>query len=876
LKDADRQFKGDDWGPRWQNDGESLMPPAESRCTPRVMTDHCLTSPLDPLDLVSDYIERQRQRGIELYVAQEEALLELASGKNVILNTPTGSGKSLVAAGLHDLALRRGVRSVYTCPIKALVNEKFLALCQEFGAENVGLATGDGAVNSGAPILCCTAEILMNDALRDGTHLAVGEVIMDEFHYFSDRERGVAWQVPLLAMPQARFLLMSATLGETDPFEKGLTRLNGRDTAVIRSAQRPVPLEPKYVETSLQETVTELVRQSRAPVYIVNFSQAAAANVAQDLLSVDFCTKEEKKAIGEFISGTPFNSPYGRELQRLIRHGIGIHHAGLLPRYRILVERLAQKGLLKIISGTDTLGVGVNVPIRTVLFTQLYKFDGEKSALLTSRDFHQIAGRAGRRGFDDIGYVMAQAPEHVVENLKLEAKAGGDPKKLRKIVRRKPPEKGYVHYSKETFEKLMTSTPEALQSRFKVTHGMLLQVLSRTERHQQDGCEAMRELVRDSYETEAMKERHRREGWQLFRSLVDREIIQLNPFRVNVNLQEDFSLFQALSLFLIDTLKLLEVENPDHALDTLTLVESILENPEAVLRKQVDELKTAKLAELKEQGVEYEQRMEELEKIEHPKPRRDFIYDTFNEFARKHPWVGQENIRPKSIARDMYETFSSFSEYIRDYGLQRSEGLLLRYLSETYRTLVQSVPSQHKTDEIEAIEIYLGTMIRGVDASLLEEWEKMRFGAAVTALKTPGAADLNLAEKTLWDEGPRGEKLLRLSLRNEVFQILRLISRRDLESILDRVELGTGVLAPNVDEQIRAYFQDHQRPRTDAHARGPEHFRVDASDPTLWKIEQTLVDVEQKNDFAIRLELPIAQSRLERRIILRWVGLGEI
>jgi superfamily II RNA helicase len=831
---------------------------------------------IDPLDLVSDYIEKQKERGFELYPAQEEALLELAAGKNVILNTPTGSGKSLVAAGLHEMSLRRGVRSIYTCPIKALVNEKFLALCQEFGAENVGLATGDGAVNSGAPILCCTAEILMNDALREGARLGVAEVIMDEFHYFSDRERGVAWQLPLLALPQTRFLLMSATLGDTEVFEAGLTRLNGRETAVIKSMQRPVPLEARYVETTLQETVTELVRSGKAPVYIVNFSQAAAAGVAQDLMSVDFCTKEEKKTIGEFIADTPFNSPYGRELQRTIRHGIGIHHAGLLPRYRILVERLAQKGLLKIICGTDTLGVGVNVPIRTVLFTQLYKFDGEKSALLTSRDFHQIAGRAGRRGFDDIGYVVAQAPEHVVENLKLEAKAGGDPKKLRKIVRRKPPEKGYVHYGKETFEKLMASSPEPLQSRFKVTHGMLLQVLSRTERYQEDGCQAMRLLVRDSYESEVQKERHRRDGWQLFRSLVDRDIIQLDPFRVNVNLQEDFSLFQALSLYLIDTLKLLEPESPEYALDVVTLVESVLENPEAILRKQVDELKTQRLAELKEQGVEYEQRMEELEKVEHPKPRGDFIYETFNEFARKHPWVGQENIRPKSIVRDMYETFASFSEYVRDLGLQRSEGLLLRYLSETYRTLVQSVPAQHKSDEIEAIEVYLGTMIRGVDASLLEEWEKLRYGAPVTTPTAKAASDLNLAERTLWDEGPRGEKLLRLALRTEVFQVLKLVARRDIESILDRVELSDGVLLPNVDEQLRRYFSDHQRPRTDAPARGPQHFRVDSSDPAVWRIEQTLVDPEEKNDFVLRLELPVQRSRRERRVILRWVALGEI
>jgi superfamily II RNA helicase len=830
----------------------------------------------DPLDLLAEFLDLQKQSGLTPYPAQEEALLELASGKNVILNTPTGSGKSLVAAGLHHFALQNGKRSVYTCPIKALVNEKFLDLCRQFGPENVGLATGDGAVNSQAPILCCTAEILMNDALRHGSSLEITEVIMDEFHYFSDRERGVAWQVPLLTLPQARFLLMSATLGDTTVFEEGLTKLNGRETAVIRSLQRPVPLEFTYTETSLQETVTGLVQRGRAPVYIVNFTQAAAASVAQDLMSVDFCTKEEKRAIADFISSTPFNSPYGKELSRLIRHGIGIHHAGLLPRYRILVEKLAQKGLLKIIAGTDTLGVGVNVPIRTVLFTQLYKFDGEKTALLTARDFHQIAGRAGRRGYDDIGYVVAQAPEHVVENLKLEAKAGGDPKKLRKIVRKKPPEKGYVAYTKETLEKLIQAQPEALQSRFKVTHGMLLQVLSRSN---EDGCEAMRQLVRASYETDHDKERHRRDGWMLFRSLVERDIIQLNPFQINVDLQEDFSLFQSLSLYLIDTLKLLDPQAPDYALDVLTLVESILENPEAVLRKQVDALKTEKLAELKAQGMEYEERMEELEKIEHPKPKRDFIYDSFNAFARNHPWVGQENIRPKSIARELYENLGTFSEYIRDYGLQRSEGLLLRYLSETYRTLLQSVPAQAKNEEIETIELYLGNLVRGVDASLIEEWEKLRGGEerlAAPASSTAAGQTLETAERTLWDVGSRGEKLLKLALRNEVFQVVRLIARRDIESILDRVELSNGVFAPNIDEQVRAYFAGHQRPRLDTPARAAEHFRIFEESPEVWRIEQTLIDPEDKNDWMVSLAFPVGQSRLERRIKLQWIRLGDV
>jgi len=831
---------------------------------------------MDSLELLTQYLDRVHARGLAPYPAQEEALLELASGKNVILNTPTGSGKSLVAEGLHYFALKQGFRSVYTCPIKALVNEKFLALCQQFGAENVGLATGDGAVNADAPILCCTAEILMNDALRLGSRLEIREVIMDEFHYFSDRERGVAWQIPLLSMPQARFLLMSATLGDTEVFEKGLTRLNGKETVVVQSMHRPVPLEFTYSENAMHETISDLVRRGKAPVYIVNFSQSSAVSVAQDLLSVDYCTKEEKRAIADAIAGTPFNSPYGREIQKLLRHGVGIHHAGLLPRYRILVEKLAQKGLLKIISGTDTLGVGVNVPIRTVLFTQLYKYDGERTGVLTARDFHQISGRAGRKGYDDVGYVVAQAPEHVVENLKLEAKAGGDPKKLRKIVRKKPPERGYAHYTKETFEKLQSAHPEALQSRFKVTHGMLLQVLARQA---EDGCRAMATLIRNSYESESQKKRHRKAAFELFRSLVERGLIELQPsLRVAVDLQEEFSLFNTLSLYLIDTLSLLDPGDPEYALNVLTLAESIIEDPDAVLYKQIDRIKGEKIAELKAQGMSYEERMMELENIEHPKPNSEFIYSTFNIFSKNHPWVGHENIRPKSVAREVYETFSTFSEYVRDYGLQRSEGLLLRYLSEVFKVLVQTVPAKFKNDELESIELYLGTLVRGVDASLLQEWEKLRFGSVQTQVVTERSprVDLNAQEQTLWDVGVRGEKLLQMALRNEAFQVLKLIARKDADSMMDRLEFESPslVLAQNeLEQQLRGYFGSHQRVRTDTPARAQQWFRLEVSSQEEWRISQVLVDSEEKNDSFFSLRVPVQRCREERRIILLWDGI---
>ena len=560
--------------------------------------------------LLGRFLEYTERKRLKLYPAQETAILELFEEKNVILNTPTGSGKSLVAAALHFKALVQGKRSVYTCPIKALVNEKWMTLCREFGPDNVGLSTGDATVNREAPILCCTAEILANIALREGSQADFQEVIMDEFHYYADRERGVAWQVPLLTMPQARFLLMSATLGETTFFEEELTKRNGRPTVTVQSNDRPVPLDYAYSEISLAQTLERLVSEGKSPVYVVHFTQLEAAQSAQDFTSINVATREEKNAIGNALEGFKFSSPYGPEIRRWLKHGIGLHHAGLLPKYRVLVEQLTQKGLLKVVCGTDTLGAGINMPLRTVLFTRLCKFDGQKTAILSARDFHQIAGRAGRKGFDDRGWVVAQAPEHVIENIKLEEKAAKDGKKS---VKRKPPEKNFVNWDKQTFLRLMHARPERLTSRFQVSHGMLLNVLSRKG----DGCRAMQRLIRDCHETPKAKKDHTKRAWQLFRSLVDRKIVEFMPrtddgayLRVNVELQDDFSMDQTLSLYLLETIPLVDPQGPDYPLVLLTLVESILEDPDIILRKQLDKLKTQKMAEMKMAGIEYEERME--------------------------------------------------------------------------------------------------------------------------------------------------------------------------------------------------------------------------------------------------------------------------
>ena len=829
--------------------------------------------------LLERFLDDAARKELRLYPAQEEAILELYDEHNVILNTPTGSGKSLVAAALHFKSLAQGKRSVYTCPIKALVNEKWRALCAEFGPENVGLSTGDATVNRDAPILCCTAEILANIALREGARARVDDVIMDEFHYYADRERGVAWQTPLLTLPQARFLLMSATLGETAFFEEELTRLNGRATVTVRSVERPVPLEFAYSETPLAQTLEALVAEGKAPVYVVHFTQLEAAQSAQDFTSINVCTREEKAAIAKALEGFEFKSPYGPEVKKWLRHGIGLHHAGLLPKYRLLVERLAQAGLLKVICGTDTLGVGINVPIRTVLFTKLCKYGGEKTAILAARDFHQIAGRAGRKGFDNVGWVVAQAPEHWIENLLLEAKG-------KKFVKRKPPEKGFVNWDKATFTRLISAAPERLASRFQVSHGMLLNVLSRLD----DGCRAMRELIRSCHEPARAKKAHARRAWQLFRSLVERKIIEFIPpaetgakLRVNAELQDDFSMNETLSLYVHDTLPQLDANAPDYALRVLTLVESILENPELILRKQLDRVKSDALAEMKGQGMDYDRRMEELEKLEYPKPDREFVYATFNAFADRHPWVGQENIRPKSIAREMFEEFRSFADMVKLYELQRAEGLLLRYLSNVEKVLTQTVPDFAKNDALREMELYLGAMIRQVDSSLIDEWERMRNpdyrpaeSTEAAELRPPGAEE---AARDI----TRDHTTFTAAIRQRLFTFLRAWINGDGEAAL-------AVLAPTASSEGEPWTPErlgsaydayrgagHRFARLDPEARNRRHTYVTPSeDRQTWTVAQMLIDPDELNDWVAEFAVDLPASRETGEPVLRLLRLGPL
>lgn len=810
----------------------------------------------DPDEILSLFLDWVSAGGFTLYPAQEEALLEIMAGKHVILGTPTGSGKSLVALGLHFKAACEGKVSFYTSPIKALASEKFFSLCGELGPENVGMLTGDASINREASVLCCTAEVLSNMALRRGRGLVAPYVVMDEFHYYADRERGVAWQVPLLVLPQTQFLLMSATLGDTRAIAERLHQDTGREVAHVTSDERPVPLDYEYRETPLHETIEELLAAKKSPIYVVNFTQRECAELAQSLTSVKIGTREEREEIRKVVAGIRLSTPYGKEFRRFLSFGIGVHHAGLLPKYRLLVEQLAQKGLLHVICGTDTLGVGVNIPIRTVLFTKLAKFDGTKVGLLSVREFKQISGRAGRRGFDEKGSVVAQAPEHIVEKRQSEKKSETSGRKARPV---KGPPKGEVSWSVETFQKLIARPPETLTSRFRLTHGMVLSLLQRDEGEVSDrNFASLRDLIARCHEDDGVKRRLVKQAAVLVRSLYRAGIIGLaleRPYRVVVaeDLQWDFSLHQALSLFALSALEELDPASPTYALDALTVVESILEDPDVILRRQVDRAKGRLVAELKEEGVPYEERMARLEEVTHPKPLADFLYGAFNAFRAAHPWTAGSDVSPKSIGREMFETFAGFSDYVKSYGLERSEGVLLRYLSQLYKTLDQTVPEAAKTDELWDVLGYFRSLVGETDASLLEEWERLRHPELLLAEKAQAAQPAGRAEASWLTELLSNPRVFAARVRAEAQLLVRALARKDWEEAAERVspENGSPWDAERFEAAMAPFFDEYGELVSGAEARLHHLTNLKAAGPRQWEVTQTLVDPKGDHTWAI-------------------------
>ena len=799
-------------------------------------------------------------KGVKPWPHQEEAIMDLLAGDHVILNTPTGSGKSLVALGMHFAALCTGRRSYYTAPIKALVSEKFFDLVEVFGRENVGMITGDTHINADAPIICCTAEILANQALREGCHADVGCVAMDEFHYYGDPERGWAWQVPLLTLPDTQFLLMSATLGNVDAIADKLEDMTDTDVDIIADAPRPVPLTYEYTLDPLEKTVELAFGKGETPIYVVHFSQDAALETANALASTGVSSKEQRAAIAEAIKGTKFTTAFGKILQRLLRTGIGIHHAGMLPRYRRLVEQLAQQGLLPVICGTDTLGVGINVPIHSVVLTALTKFDGTKMRKLRAREFHQIAGRAGRMGFDTEGLVIAEAPEFEIENAKALAKAGNDPKKLKKIKRKKAPE-GFVTWNENTFDKLIDAAPETLVPHMKITHSMVLNEVEQGG----DARYRIDRLIDDSAQTPEQKERLHARADEIFQTLFDTNVIETEDrddggkdYFMTVDMPDDFALDQPLSPFLLAALELLDPESDTYTLDVISMVEATLEDPKQVLRAQERQARDEAMIRMKEDGLDYDERMDRLQEITYPKPLEDMLQAAFDEYRHDVPWANDYWLSPKSVVRDMVETASDFTGYIARYNIARSEGTLLRYLSDAYRALARTVPQEKRDEQLDDIISWLRVVVRSIDSSLVDEWEHAGTDTdaseAAANLAAPGAKQAVVEDR-------RGLTVL---VRNAMFRRVQLmdLDKPDELGALDK-DWGYGV--HEWEDTLDDYYDEHEYVNIDAKARSGELFILDESKENsehAWKVRQIIDDSDGDHDWAITgtVDLDATQS----------------
>ncbi len=823
----------------------------------------------DPDAVYEQFVRWTAGRGLSLYPAQDEALIEIVSGANLILSTPTGTGKSLVAIAAHFAALAQGQRTFYTAPIKALVSEKFFALVDIFGAENVGMVTGDSSVNAEAPIICCTAEILANLALRHGIDAPVDQVVMDEFHFYSDPERGWAWQVPLLTLPKVQFILMSATLGDVEWLASDLSKRNARETAVVTGVDRPVPLHYSYATTPVHETVEDLLATGQAPIYIVHFSQLAALERAQALTSVKIASREQRDEIADAIGDFRFTTNFGRTLSRLIRSGIGVHHAGMLPKYRRLVEQLAQQGLLKVICGTDTLGVGINVPIRTVLLTALTKFDGTKMRQLSAREFHQISGRAGRAGFDTAGTVIVQAPDHETENARLLAKAGDDPKKIKKIVRKRAPD-GFVSWGEPSFARLVAAQPETLTSSMQVNHAMVLNVIGRGGQP----FDELRELIENNHEPRPRQRELARQALAIYRTLRTAEIVQQSAsgdISLTVDLQQNFALNQPLSPFALAVFDLLQPAegavqtSPTYALDLISVLEATLDDPRPVLSAQQFMARGEAVAAMKSEGIEYDQRMELLENVTWPKPLEELLDAAFQTYRASQPWVGDFELCPKSVVRDLYERAMTFNDYIGFYKLNRSEGLVLRYLSDAYKAARQTIPDEAKTEELLDLIEWLGELVRQVDSSLLDEWEQLinpaaAIDAAAPVLPpTPHGVTTNI-------------RAFRILVRNELFRRVQLAALENHEA-LGELDAAAGFDADAWADAMDAYFDHHDTLETGGDARSSAMLMVEET-PTTWTVRQIFDDPAGDHDWGISATVDLAESNAAGVAVVRVTAVG--
>jgi superfamily II RNA helicase len=821
----------------------------------------------DPADVLDAFSEWAARGGRPLYQHQDEAAFALAAGDHVVLATPTGSGKSLVAIAGVLLARNEGRRSVWTAPIKALVAEKFFDLVELLGAANVGLATGDAAINVDAPVLVCTAEVLANHALTTGAGSDFTFACLDEFHYYGDPDRGWAWQVPLLELTNCQMLLASATLGDMSTITHDLIERSARPVTEVTSVDRPTPLYHQWRMTAVADSVREAVRDGISPVYVVHSTQAAAIERAQGLVNLNVTTRPQRDAIAAAMAAVTMGRGFGDTLNRLVRNGVGVHHAGMLPRYRRLVERLAGQGLLPVICGTDTLGVGVNIPIRTVLMTALTKFDGTRVRRFSIREFQQLAGRAGRPGFDPDGHVWVQAPDHVIDNARAMTRAGDDPKARRKATKARPPA-NFVAYDEATMERLVTGRPEPLVSRFRVSADLVASVLSRP-----DGPVALKHLLRTNHDPAPRRRQHRRRAIAVYRSLEAAGVaerrrdergrclgVQVGSLVAGEDARTALRFSSPLMPFAIEVIATLDRDDPAYVLDVASVVESVLDDPRQILHAQQNAARGAEVARLKGEGVPYDERMELLESVTWPRPLAELLEVCHSTYRERHPWVTDEP-SPKSILREMLEGGDTFATFVQRYRLERSEGLVLRYLTDAWRTLDRSLPDDVYSTQLEDVVEWLGQLIRATDATLLDEWTLLA-GAPVHDHLAPEFPD------ALRQWPPRA---WHTAVRTAAFRWVELLATRSYGALADR----SGWSEERLATVMAPYWAEYDNIGTDSEARSAAHFAL-REEADRWIVTQQLADPAGDGEWRFVAVVDLEAARAEGAPTLRLDELGRL
>ncbi|HEV2932525.1 MAG TPA: DUF3516 domain-containing protein, partial [Streptosporangiaceae bacterium] len=446
-----------------------------------------------------------------------------------------------------------------------------------------------------------------------------------------------------------------------------------------------------------------------------------------------------------------------------------------------------------------------------------------------------------------------------------------DPKARRKVVRKKPPE-GFVSWGRPTFERLVAADPEPLTSSFKVTHAMVLNVIARPG----DAFAAMRHLLTDNHEDRPAQRRHIHRAIEIYRALLAGGVVERlsapdaegRLVRLTVDLQFDFALNQPLSPFALAAIELMDVSSPSYALDVVSVIESTLDNPRQVLSAQQFRARGEAVAQMKADGVSYEERLELLDAVTYPKPLDDLLDGAYEIYRRGHPWVGDYSVSPKSVVRDMYERALTFTEYVGFYGLSRSEGLVLRYLADAYKALRQTVPDEAKTEELTDLIEWLGEIVRQVDSSLIDEWERLRDPSAPGSAAGDARGDGRPASVT------SNIRAFRVLVRNALFHRVKLAALGHYDE-LGALDADSGWDADAWADAVEDYFEVHDEIGTGPDARGPGLLIIDER-PGGWVVRQIFDDPAGDHDWGIGAVVDLAASDEAGSAVLRITDVGQL